>query len=1075
MGVPAFFRWMSQKYPKVMTPPTGQTFDNVYLDMNGIIHPASHPEDGPAPETEHDMYMAVLDYMDKVLACARPTKLLFIAIDGVAPRAKMNQQRARRFRSAQEMEENAEVAKQVRLNYLKEGKMLPPEEEKSTFDSNVITPGTPFMFELALYLQWFVHFKIDNDENWRNLKVIISDASVPGEGEHKIMEYIRLQRATSGYEPNTSHVIHGLDADLIMLGLATHEPNFFILREQVFFGPKPGQDSNTVALVDPGEKPFELVQISVLREYLYKEFQNVRFSDANCVFDLENVIDDFVLMCFFVGNDFLPHLPSLDIREGAIDTLLDIYKFSFREMGGYLTKNCTVNLKNVRNFMREIAYVEDQILKKRRDKEASFQRKRDQKARNIENKVTTQEHMRLIRECTSNVAAEAVALGGNQNVSNWGTSSTNQDEQARKRAKSAYDYDDFRIKNRAPGGIRVVAPGVAEMSARRLHMMDKIREFYEHEGPNAKNSKIELKGLTAAERACAHQYCEELDLVHKSEGQDAHRYIVVSRKEVDEKVAEGDLSEEAVKKRLEENTKQAVRDRNDKIADAQTDEVDLGRDGWKERYYENKMPHEDPDDVASHYIEGLVWVFKYYYEGCQSWNWFFPYHYAPFASDLTQLLIRKPEFQPEFELGKPFSPFEQLMSVFPAASKFVLPPKFQELMEEDSPIAEFYPRTFQLDLNGKRRLWQAVVLLPFIDEAKLLKYVKPLEDELTGADFKRNSLGEHKLFCHKNHSAAQLLKKATPRSEEPKEIPNPPDLKKLNELAADLLRAELSGDEELHAKLQQELQEGHRAAKECFEAMQKAKGLPLDPKLTNGMNGFVFKPEDAPAVDGLWDPGLFFTGNLQSHPYRPHTLTNMVYKVNLRFPTFKPHNNQLIPGTVIPPPQLLPEDEPVILYNFTRARKAVYQPHPHRGPRDTRPAQRMISHSIPHNRQSNGGSYYPPGKHTNRGSSSQHHSYDQRQSNGHNSHNYQPYNKYSSGQQSYSSGQQSYREYDSRPPQSSRNFSVPGGGPRSQSGYGDNSRSQSGYGDNSQQRGYGNYERGPQNDHNKRKREYRDY
>ncbi|KAK6155438.1 hypothetical protein DH2020_009686 [Rehmannia glutinosa] len=357
MGIPAFYRWLMERYPRsivdvvedspadingVKTPvdttmpnPNGFEFDNLYLDLNGIIHPCFHPENLPSPQSHDEVFVAVFKYIDRIFSLIRPRKLLYMAIDGVAPRAKMNQQRSRRFRAAKDAADEASLLEKQRGDCAKKAGT----PVSKGLDSNVITPGTVFMELLSSALQYYIHLRMNHDPGWKGVKVILSDASVPGEGEHKIMSYIRLQRNLPGVPAKGE------------------DHNSKKTAENGKLRPSEGRDFEDFI----SKQKFQFLNVWILRDYLA---ESLRIPTVKV--DLERLVDDFIFMCLFVGNDFLPHVPSLELSEGAIDLLMVVYKSEFVQMGGYLTDSFEVNLERVEHFVQTLASHENAIFKKRR-------------------------------------------------------------------------------------------------------------------------------------------------------------------------------------------------------------------------------------------------------------------------------------------------------------------------------------------------------------------------------------------------------------------------------------------------------------------------------------------------------------------------------------------------------------------------------------------------------------------------------------------------------------------------------------------------------------------------------------
>jgi hypothetical protein len=671
MGVPKFFRWVTDRYPTILSGPLSATgnnicVDNLYLDMNGVIHECARLEPNEVEDIFFEtMLQNIFNEIRRIFDMVVPQKLLYIAVDGVAPRAKLNQQRARRFRSSKD-----------RL------KALQDSGAASSFDSNCITPGTEFMTKLSIALKVFIQHMMRTDSRWSKLQIHFSGSEVPGEGEHKIISYIRTAKLQPDYAPNLRHCILGADADMIMLALATHEPYFLVLRDALLYGAGTGstnrggrggrhsnsasQTSNnatnnaadgvSVAPRAPAGKIMNHVRINVLRECLCTELLE-GLDPAE--YDAERVIDDFVFLTFLVGNDFLPGLPAINIGDQAFDLIFDAYKTVLASENGYLVHDGHLDRARLELIFTLIGVTEkslfyDQLLMQ------------ELKLKQAEEKRAKYALLRAQRKAAGAAAGDAEA--------------------------SACDASGVADSQPSPAADNSVpASGLATPSSAASDVGDEA-------------SSVGEGVRLIAEAAAA------VTLSHAAVGGEGG--------------GEAGLSQESLQDR-EEQAKAAYYLQKFGI-DTATAEGQAELRG-----------------VVAAYLTGLEWCLLYYTTGCSSWGWYYPYHYGPFLQDMTGL-TDLPAFSAVATLGAPLKPFQQLLACLPAASASLLPAAYHALMNQDaSPLAHIYPTEFATDRNGKKQEYEAVVLLPFIDIAQLLaaeaQHCPP--DRLSTEETARNQFG----------------------------------------------------------------------------------------------------------------------------------------------------------------------------------------------------------------------------------------------------------------------------------------------------------------------------------------------
>lgn len=558
MGVKHFYFWYSRQWKECVSRarPQGQgKVDILCLDMNGLFHQAAQqvfqygtcaPPAVPAQSLlgraivprastmiwtarkRAALHRAIFDKADQLVRAVAPQKRLLLCVDGVAGLGKMNQQRQRRFRSVWDAEKQQ----------MKE-ECLCVERE---FHPNCFTPGTGVMNDLTRALDRFVRHKQASDPVWAALEVLVSDEKVAGEGEHKIMTFLRRHAS-----PQDVPCIYGLDADLVMLAMLLPQRDIWILREM---------QEGLAEWID-----IRRFQARIQAALRWPTRTDKQQADAPA-FHPRTAVLDFVLLCFLVGNDFLPTMPTLAIMDGAVETVMEVYQ-RVGQRHGHLTMAQTTSIRPtaLAAFFRELARREPALL---------------------------------------------------------------------------------------------------------------LHKYSARHGGKFTPDPLVLRHL-----------------------------------------------------------------------DARTHTIDWA--AYRTAYYGAHFPPDcTPATLAKQYLDGMVWVLRYYAHGMPDWTWFFPHLYGPFASDMAAALCRyRP---PQFELHRPVPAFLQLFMVLPPCHRTLLPRPYHALF--DSPSLRYaFPRELRLDMAGKRKDWEAIVPLAPLKLEDVWERYRRVTPLLDAVDKRRNRPGTS--FLHR--------------------------------------------------------------------------------------------------------------------------------------------------------------------------------------------------------------------------------------------------------------------------------------------------------------------------------------
>lgn len=304
MGIPSYYKKLVDSVPGLVKSSVGGKIHSFYLDFNCLIYhclrrPSMISYKGPEHKEVYEEHLLreIVAYVKQLVAYVKPEHLVYLAVDGVVPMAKIRQQRLRRFKSVVVAKFEESIGKR----------------DGESWDTNAITPGTAFMKKLHDRL----HTLCAQQSMGGGLQWKVSSAAEPGEGEHKIMDLLRNYTHRNYTPPlNNNIVVYGLDADLIILSMLIkkHLPkdcNVYLFRESMEFG--------SVVYNPQNVESYHYLDIQALTTEILK---NKSLWVTN-----HQALHDYCYSMSLLGNDFLPHSFTLHLQEHGHDRLLEMLRY----------------------------------------------------------------------------------------------------------------------------------------------------------------------------------------------------------------------------------------------------------------------------------------------------------------------------------------------------------------------------------------------------------------------------------------------------------------------------------------------------------------------------------------------------------------------------------------------------------------------------------------------------------------------------------------------------------------------------------------------------------------------------